>query len=512
MSLTRSSKRDSIRGKKKVTEKILYPTVDSLALKRARLPLRLHDGGTDIETFEEMKKDTGIVQRENKRINLMAKSKNNPLRKGRTKIEKMLETQKEKSDNAELVEINSILTDNEKNEDYYYRISLKEENKNDKIIDSEKENLVELNTLKESNDKSNVLVERRCSNSSEEDYEKVDFKSQCYTEVSTKRDCDVNESFHRNKSIEGERSEMMIYGCGESISFSSEDDEKNSLRNNKTKKKKKKKRHFARNVLHYVPGYPGKRQKQQTKKKKKKHYRFTTYLDSQGRSLEEEDEMSSIEENLDSFSRAKSLSKCELKYIMISEPSNFVHVASATNPRLMFNESIDGSKSDQTVITHEEKSANLPLLLRGKEISNNINRPTTEEETPIMESMENKNVGRTSYVEIKGTSLNGIEEPKAKLVDPCQSVKTETTTDDETRISYEPILQTNVSFLWSDRTRSYLDKNEQARLSFSLVKKKDEEETYDDVGPPPPPLSEVFPLVSFSQVPQFHFISSLLVF
>ncbi|XP_014609615.1 PREDICTED: uncharacterized protein LOC106789693 isoform X3 [Polistes canadensis] len=494
MSLTRSSKRDSIRRKEKVTEKILYPTVDSLALKRARLPLRLHDGGTDIETFEEMKKDTGIIQRENKRINLMAKSKNSPLRKGRTKIEKMLEKQKEKSDNAELVEINSILTDKEKNKDYYYRISLKEENKNDKIIDSEKENLVELNTLKESNEKSsNVLIERRCSNSSE-DYEKVDFKSQCYKEVSTKRDCDVNGSFHRNnKSIE-ERSEM-IYGCAESISFSSEDDEKNSLRNNKTKKKKKKKRHFARNVLHYVPGYPGKkRQKQQTKKKKKKHYRFTTYLDSQGRSLKEEDEMSSIEENLDSFSRSKSLSKCELKYIMISEPSNFVHVASATNPRLMFNENIVGYKSEQTVITHEEKSANLPLLLRGKEISNNHNRLTTEKETP-MESMENKNVGRTSYVEIKGTSLNGIEEPKAKLVDPCQSVKTETA-DDETRISYEPILRTNVSFLWSDRTRSYLDKNEQARLSFSLVKKKDEE-TYDDVGPAP--LPELFPLVSFSQ-------------
>lgn len=64
MSLTRSSKRDSLRGCEKVSDKILYPTVNSLALKRARLPLQLHDGGTDIETQEEIKKDSGLLHRE----------------------------------------------------------------------------------------------------------------------------------------------------------------------------------------------------------------------------------------------------------------------------------------------------------------------------------------------------------------------------------------------------------------------------------------------------------------
>lgn len=70
MSLTR---RDSLRGCEKVSDKILYPTVNSLALKRARLPLQLHDGGTDIETQEEMKKDSGLVHRESKRTGLMVR-------------------------------------------------------------------------------------------------------------------------------------------------------------------------------------------------------------------------------------------------------------------------------------------------------------------------------------------------------------------------------------------------------------------------------------------------------
>lgn len=130
------------------------------------------------------------------------------------------------------------------------------------------------------------------------------------------------------------------------------------------------------------------------------------------------------------------------------------------------------------------------------------------------------NAGRTAYVEIKRTSSPGkAEEPKAELADPCQSLAKIERDDRERRVSYEPtILRTNVSFLWSDRTRNFLDsKNErqQARLSSSLVEKDEGtpegtaeetfeetcEEPYDDVGPPPPPLSE-----SFSQVTRCIFI------
>lgn len=175
---------------------------------------------------------------------------------------------------------------------------------------------------------------------------------------------------------------------GESISFSSDEDKSNGLRNNKRKKKKKnKKRQFARNVLHYVQGYPGKRQKQPTKKKKKKqHYRFAASLDSRPRSLPEEDE-TSIEEDRE-LSRPRSLSRFESnKYVMISAPSNFVHVASATNSRLndcslLSSERIASSRLERSIITHEEKSANLPLLLRGKEAGKSIER-VIGEETPM---------------------------------------------------------------------------------------------------------------------------------
>lgn len=182
---------------------------------------------------------------------------------------------------------------------------------------------------------------------------------------------------------------------GESISFSSDEDKSNGLRNNKKKKKKKnKKRQFARNVLHYVPGYPGKRQKQPTKKKKKKHYRFAASFDSRARSLpeeEEEEDETSIEEDRE-FSRPRSLSRFveSNKYVMISPPSNFVHLASATNSRLndhlSSNERIASSKFEGSIIiTHEEKSANLPLLLRGKQVGEIIER-VIGEETP-MESL-----------------------------------------------------------------------------------------------------------------------------
>lgn len=473
MSLTRSSKRDSLRGCEKVSDKILYPTVNSLALKRARLPLQLHDGGTDIETQEEMKKDSGLVHRESKRTGLMAKARSSPPRKYRAKIEMMVEKRNETLESAESVEIaTSTLIDSEKDEE---RVRLKEEIKKERMADSE-----------EKKNESSVLRERRCSYSSE-DYEKVDVKSQCYPEAFVERDFDVNESFHREKITGISKSTYDI----ESISFSS-DEEKNSLRNNKKKKKKKKKRQFARNVLHYVPGYPGKRHKQPTKKKKK-HHRFATSFDSQARSLDEKDE-TSIEENQD-FSRPRSLSRFELKYVMISAPSNFVHVASATNSRLMSNEKTTGSKLERSIITHEEKSANLPLLLRGKEVGKSINR-LVGEETSMGTDVRHVNAGRTAYVEIKRTSLGNAEERTGELVDPCQSVKIKTD-DRETRISYEPILRTNVSFLWSDRTRNFLDnKNEQARLSASLVEKDEEtfeersEEPYDDVGPP---LSKSFP-------------------
>ena len=52
-----------------------------------------------------------------------------------------------------------------------------------------------------------------------------------------------------------------------------------------------------------------------------------------------------------------------MKYLKISPPTNFVHVASATNPNLVSNENTIRYSLEQVVITHEQKCATLPLLV-----------------------------------------------------------------------------------------------------------------------------------------------------
>lgn len=572
MSLTTTTaKRDTLRGNQKapaISEKVLYPTVDSLALKRARLPLQLHDGGTDIETQEETENERKAlingIDRESGRTSLTVKSRKSrsPCRKYVTKFEMMVEQRNDSLTGAESVEM--TLSDNERNDDSSIQNGMQEPSKGETKKENDNNDnkgddimLVKIETIESNNVKSVEIhwdsklpaddnartdvaseeneftdrkssdvyddctsryVVRRCSNSSD-DYEKVDVRP--YREV---LDVVNDESFHRGRKIAGRSkstndllSRSLIHDRG-SLSLSSDDEERdndlcNNNNNNKKAKKKKKKRHFARNVLHYVPGYLGKRySKQPAKKKKKKKYNLTASLSSM-RSLGEEDEMS-IDETRE-FSRSRSLSRFELKYVKISPPSNFVHVASATNPSLVSNENTVKSRLEQPVIIHEEKFANLPLLPRreqdeydangtvledvenakcvGKSIGRTCSPVSTSlqrinEEAPT-ENIRRENV-RTAYVEIKQTSA--IEECTAKVLDHRQTVKTETESQsdfDEETISYEPILRTNTSFLWSDRTRNLLDsKNGEARLSSPIRSNEEtlEEQPYDDVGPSKP--------------------------
>lgn len=118
----------------------------------------------------------------------------------------------------------------------------------------------------------------------------------------------------------------------------------------------KKKRHFARNVLHLVPEYLVRGQRKMRKKKKGK-------LSSSLSSLKPVSVNLKIEANLDSTYCSRSLSREDLKYLKISSPTNFVHVASATNPSLVLNENMEGFSLEQVVITHEQKCATLPLLV-----------------------------------------------------------------------------------------------------------------------------------------------------
>lgn len=127
---------------------------------------------------------------------------------------------------------------------------------------------------------------------------------------------------------------------------------------------KKKKRRFTRNVLHYVPRHLVKQPKK--KKKLKKKHALSSSLSSL-RSLQEPFPRAVP----DSRAKTKSLSRDELRSVIISSPTNFVHVASATNPNLVRNPV--GFDVEQIVITHQQICAALPLLVRKDERGRNGN-------------------------------------------------------------------------------------------------------------------------------------------
>ena len=131
--------------------------------------------------------------------------------------------------------------------------------------------------------------------------------------------------------------------------------------NNDDKPKKKYKREFAfaKNVLHYVPI--------SNHVKRYKKLRKSSLSSSMG-SLK--NNHLAGEYDFDASCRSRSLSREELKYVSISSPTNFVHVASATNPKLLANsDAISGS--EHMIITHEQKFADLRVFKKDfKKIEN----------------------------------------------------------------------------------------------------------------------------------------------
>ncbi|XP_032689146.1 uncharacterized protein LOC116852662 isoform X3 [Odontomachus brunneus] len=115
-----------------------------------------------------------------------------------------------------------------------------------------------------------------------------------------------------------------------------------------SRQKKKKQKRFTKNVLHYVPRHLVKQPKK--KKKLKKKYALSSSLSSL-RSL-----YAAPSKTVQDSCSTTGLSR----EVTISLPTNFVHVASATNPSLVSNENTDKSV---VVITHQQICATLPLLV-----------------------------------------------------------------------------------------------------------------------------------------------------
>ena len=147
------------------------------------------------------------------------------------------------------------------------------------------------------------------------------------------------------------------------------------------KSKKKSKRYkpefaFAKSVLHYVP-LSGTAKGIKSSKISQKSRDSTSNLES---------------------ARNKSFSREELRYVSISLPTNFVHLASATHDKLLPNG--DSPTSSLNVITHDEKRAKLKYL--GGDYQEIVIAPATSKVTDKI--VKNSNDYRTTYVEIKQKS------------------------------------------------------------------------------------------------------------
>lgn len=166
---------------------------------------------------------------------------------------------------------------------------------------------------------------------------------------------------------------------------------------NASSRHKKKKRRFTRNVFHYVPRHLVKQPKK--KKKSKKKYALSNSLSSL--------QMTSFSKTQGTCTGIRNLSREELKGVIISSPTNFVHVASATNPSLV-RDTIVGSGLEQVVITHQQICASLPLLVgkdeRRKSENENAERPkVTAGMSPDVISKQSKE-NQSAVESVAGTS------------------------------------------------------------------------------------------------------------
>lgn len=286
---------------------------------------------------------------------------------------------------------------------------------------------------------------------------------------------------------------LVGYSKQDAGSITSDENDDVSLRH------KKKKRRFTKNVLHYVPRHLVKQPKK--KKKLKKKHVLSSSLSSL-RSLQTEPFPRTVS---DPCAKTRSLSRDELRSMIISSPTNFVHVASATNPNLV--RSSIGFDLEQIVITHQQICAALPLLIRKDERgkSGSIEQPKVTARIPPMDDVISRQSGqnhsavesvadksdRTNYVEIQS---DFSRDSRAKVLESGQMVKIATGNQaDSPEEMYEPVCEfssaapprANCSFLWSNRGAKTTFPNEDKPdvTAACHASREDDSEEYDDVGP-----------------------------
>ncbi|XP_036139252.1 uncharacterized protein LOC105828598 isoform X2 [Monomorium pharaonis] len=268
---------------------------------------------------------------------------------------------------------------------------------------------------------------------------------------------------------------------------------------------KKKKRRFTRNVLHYVPQHLVKQPKKKKKKLKKK-----SALSSSLNSLKSSQTTPLARTVQGSCAKSRSLSRDELRNVIISSPTNFVHVASATNPSLIQNPvRLD---LEQIMITHHQICAMLPLLIKNEQRKNGNVEPQSKvtARMPLADDVISRQSGqnqsavesvadksdRTNYAKIQSNFSRDSQ--AAKVLEFGQMVKITTGNQaDPPEEMYEPVCQSspaaqpraNCSFLWSNHGAKATfpnDKSDPTATCHTAKEENDEgsdSEGYDDIGP-----------------------------
>ncbi|XP_017762307.1 PREDICTED: uncharacterized protein LOC108552329 [Eufriesea mexicana] len=259
----------------------------------------------------------------------------------------------------------------------------------------------------------------------------------------------------------------------------------------------KKKKHFGKNILHFVPEYfvkgPKRKQKEKCNSRGSLNSLKTLSVDSK------------LGINSNTRYRSRSLSREELKYLKISSPTNFVHVASATNPNLVSNEKTIRFSLEQVIITHEQKCATLPLLVATSDEDSMAENRTGQSsiakiagsvpfDTVVGGRSKEETTQKTDVFDIanlKRELLSELQAHSAKALESSQQVKTcEYRPNEREEKTYEATcessteLPANSSFLWSNRTKNFLLENTRSITNENIECIEDiSGEVYDDVGP-----------------------------
>ncbi|EZA54358.1 Ephexin-1 [Ooceraea biroi] len=551
MSPSPTANRSFLHGSRKATlisDKVVYATLDSLALKRARLPLQLLpvDSQNVADKTEKSDKEKKFASKTS------PKRSYNKVKSGAShqwkNYSKYLIFSSTKSENQSVtcanrvpdsgIKIENTLKEEiqaqpdavEFTENIVESVPVREESRTiDSRSDSCDNNFAPVTKNSREDITGNQCEEEKCSvkrkdSNSSSDYERMDVigykastlermfrtSSEISNEITSgaglahvpKIERNTPVSLHgitKSRSANNLATREIVrksvpagYPRQDASSTTSDEDDTTS-----PQKKKKNRRHFTKNVLHYVPRHLVKSQPK--KKKKLKKYSLSTL-----RSFQTIPFSKTVR---DTYRRTRNLTREELKCVIISSPTNFVHVASATNPSLVRN--AVGSSLEQVVITHQQICATLPLLV-GKDEQRKLRNEKQPKvisgmspaddaissqlggDRSIVETTTDKS-DRTNYAEIKSDFSGDSQLHSAKVLKPGQMVKTpiENQADSPEGETYEPVCtsppqalpRANCSFLWSNHRVKTFPSDTTSRDTTKENAEDADSEEYDDVGP-----------------------------